>query len=357
MLPFSYAQRADVARYAGAPEAPDAAERGGGGESVQPDESGWKLVHGDVFRPPPLAPLLASLLGTGAQVCALVATTAGATFLGALSSGRGGTVAGVALASWALTSPIAGFVSGAFNARCGGHAWIGTCLLTASLLPCFAVVVGGSLNTIAIGYGSLAALPAHAIVSLIAIWLFVSCPLTLIGTLLGRHSTSGAAPPCRVRSIPRPVPPPPWFASPLFLIVAGGALPFGAIFIELHFLFVSFWGGRIYVLWGFFLLVSACLVAVTVCVASVATYALLNAENHRWHWPAFLSSASVGVYIFAYAAHFFAHRTDMSGLLQTAWYFGTCAALSAATSLAAGAAGYAGAAAFVRRVYASVKTD
>jgi len=32
------------------------------------EESGWKLVHGDVFRPPPRAGLLAVYLGTGVQV-------------------------------------------------------------------------------------------------------------------------------------------------------------------------------------------------------------------------------------------------------------------------------------------------
>ena len=36
------------------------------------EESGWKLVHGDVFRPPRRLVLLAALLGTGAQLALLV---------------------------------------------------------------------------------------------------------------------------------------------------------------------------------------------------------------------------------------------------------------------------------------------
>jgi hypothetical protein len=32
------------------------------------EESGWKLVHGDVFRAPPRAGLLAVYVGTGVQV-------------------------------------------------------------------------------------------------------------------------------------------------------------------------------------------------------------------------------------------------------------------------------------------------
>ena len=44
-------------------------------ESLEHDiseESGWKLVHGDVFRPPPNLALLAALLGTGVQLALLI---------------------------------------------------------------------------------------------------------------------------------------------------------------------------------------------------------------------------------------------------------------------------------------------
>ena len=36
------------------------------------EESGWKLVHGDVFRAPPHLSLMAALVGTGAQLALLV---------------------------------------------------------------------------------------------------------------------------------------------------------------------------------------------------------------------------------------------------------------------------------------------
>ena len=36
------------------------------------EESGWKLVHGDVFRPPLSLALLSALVGTGAQLALLV---------------------------------------------------------------------------------------------------------------------------------------------------------------------------------------------------------------------------------------------------------------------------------------------
>lgn len=36
------------------------------------EESGWKLVHGDVFRPPCNLVLLSALVGTGAQMALLI---------------------------------------------------------------------------------------------------------------------------------------------------------------------------------------------------------------------------------------------------------------------------------------------
>jgi transmembrane 9 superfamily protein 2/4 len=45
-------------------------------EDVQED-SGWKLVHGDVFRPPKQTLLLSVLLGSGSQLFMMVGATTG----------------------------------------------------------------------------------------------------------------------------------------------------------------------------------------------------------------------------------------------------------------------------------------
>lgn len=59
--------RADYARYTATDDDDlEALERD------MSEESGWKLVHGDVFRPPPRLPILAALVGTGVQLTLLV---------------------------------------------------------------------------------------------------------------------------------------------------------------------------------------------------------------------------------------------------------------------------------------------
>lgn len=50
---------------------------GGDAEDGIADDSGWKLVHGDVFRPPKNPLLLSVLIGNGAQLFAMTAVTIG----------------------------------------------------------------------------------------------------------------------------------------------------------------------------------------------------------------------------------------------------------------------------------------
>jgi hypothetical protein len=60
---------------------------GGDLEALERDlaeETGWKLVHGDVFRPPPHRMLLAACVGTGAQLGTLALATILATIGGGL---------------------------------------------------------------------------------------------------------------------------------------------------------------------------------------------------------------------------------------------------------------------------------
>lgn len=45
------------------------------------EESGWKLVHGDVFRPPRYHMLLSALIGTGVQLFGLTTLLIGGCFL------------------------------------------------------------------------------------------------------------------------------------------------------------------------------------------------------------------------------------------------------------------------------------
>ena len=96
------------------------------------------------------------------------------------------------------------------------------------------------------------------------------------------------------------------------------------------------------------------LVIVVSCVSVVSTYFLLNAEDHRWAWHAFASGASTALYVFLYGCFWFVFRSEMTGLLQTAFYFGYTALACTALGLMTGAVGVAAASTFVRAIFQCV---
>ena len=131
----------------------------------------------------------------------------------------------------------------------------------------------------------------------------------------------------------------------------GGLLPFGSIFIEMYFVFKSFWNYKVlfflsallfiafvilfccsfitpscnlqvYYVYGFMLLVFLILIIVTVCVTIVGTYFLLNAENYHWQWTSFFSAASTAIYVYLYSIYYYHVKTKMFGFFQISFYFG-----------------------------------
>ena len=70
-------------------------------------------------------------------------------------------------------------------------------------------------------------------VAVTCICIFVILPLTLVGTVLGRNLAGQPDFPCRINAVPRPIPEKKWFMEPAVIIVLGGVLPFGSIFIEM----------------------------------------------------------------------------------------------------------------------------
>ncbi|KAJ6927993.1 transmembrane 9 superfamily member 1 [Populus alba x Populus x berolinensis] len=328
-------------------------------ESLERDvseETGWKLVHGDVFRPPRSLVVLSAVVGTGAQLAMLVLLVILMAIVGTLYVGRGAIVT-TFIVCYALTSFIAGYVSGGMYSRHGGKSWIKSMILTACLFPFMCFGIGFILNTIAIFYGSLAAIPFGTMVVVFVIWAFISFPLALLGTVVGRNWSGAPNNPCRVKTIPRPIPEKKWYLTPSVVSMMGGLLPFGSIFIEMYFVFTSFWNYKVYYVYGFMLLVFLILIIVTVCVTIVGTYFLLNAENYHWQWTSFFSAASTAVYVYLYSIYYYSVKTKMSGFFQTSFYFGYTLMFCLGLGILCGAVGYLGSNLFVRRIYKNIKCD
>jgi transmembrane 9 superfamily member 2/4 len=91
-------------------------EKGGDGlkkdDSAMFEETGWKLVHADVFRPPSRFPLLLStMVGTGFQLLTMIYFLLGFAVLGFLSPANRGSLLTCLLLLFIFMGAVGGYVS------------------------------------------------------------------------------------------------------------------------------------------------------------------------------------------------------------------------------------------------------
>jgi len=160
----------------------------GNGEDWMQDDSGWKLVHGDVFRPP-LSPLLLSvLLGNGAQLFFMTGVTIIFAMFGFLSPSNRGSLATAGLLLYTLFAFVGGYVSSRMYKTFGGEAWKRNIVMTPVFVPFIVFVTFFSLNLFLWARSSSGAVPFSTMIVLIGIWFLISGPLSFAGSWVGFRS-------------------------------------------------------------------------------------------------------------------------------------------------------------------------
>lgn len=102
------------------------------------DETGWKLVHGDVFRPPTgtFGPImLAVFVGSGVQIVMMALCVMLFAILGFLSPANRGGLMTALLLLYVFNGSFAGYVSARLYKSFHGKARTRTTLLTAVMYP------------------------------------------------------------------------------------------------------------------------------------------------------------------------------------------------------------------------------
>uniref|UniRef100_A0A672YQT2 Transmembrane 9 superfamily member n=1 Tax=Sphaeramia orbicularis TaxID=375764 RepID=A0A672YQT2_9TELE len=264
------------------------------------EESGWKQVHGDVFRPPRKGMLLSVFLGQGTQIFIMTFITLFLACLGFLSPANRGALMTCAVVLWVLLGTPAGYVSARLYKTFGGEKWKTNVLLTALLCPGIVFADFFLMNLILWVEGSSAAIPFGTLVAILALWFGISVPLTFIGAYFGfkKHAIEQ---PVRTNQIPRQIPEQSFFTKPIPGIIMGGILPFGCIFIQLFFILNSIWSHQMYYMFGFLFLVFIILLITCSEATILLCYFHLCAEDYHWWWRSFLTSGFTAVYLFIYA--------------------------------------------------------
>lgn len=184
-------------------------------DEIGEEETGWKLINGDVFRFPPFANGLTALLGAGAHLLCVTLLLLICAISNCIVPTKRGAILTAMIILYACTAPIGGFVSARLYRQIGGKAWLSNALVTATVFPIPLVLVFTWVNSVALAHGSSAALPVVAVFIITALYGLVALPLTLGGAILGRQLSSDFNAPCRTTRVPREIPTDaPWFRTP-----------------------------------------------------------------------------------------------------------------------------------------------
>lgn len=132
-------------------------------DELAEEETGWKMVHGDVFRSPPLLSLFSAIIGAGAQLFFTVLFLLFAVIIGAFKATRRGAILTAGIMIFAICGVFGGIFAGRLYKQLKGKNWAWNTLLTASIFPVPLGLVFLFVNTIAWNNNSTAALPATTI--------------------------------------------------------------------------------------------------------------------------------------------------------------------------------------------------
>ncbi|KAK1146178.1 Transmembrane 9 super member 2 [Aspergillus melleus] len=320
------------------------------------EDSGWKLVHGDVFRCPRSPLLLSVLVGNGAQLFMMTGVTVIFALLGLLSPSNRGFLATAILLIYTLFGFIGGYVSARVYKSFGGESWKRNIIMTPVLVPGLIFSVFFLLNLFVWGKGSSGAVPFTTMLALVLIWFVISVPLSFAGSWLGfkQQAVEG---PTKTNQIPRQVPPMTGTLRTVPSLLLTGVLPFAAIFVELYLITKSLWTNRIYYMFGFLFLCYGLMVITSAATTVLLVYFLLCAENYRWHWRAFAGAGMTGAFVFLNALLFWATRISFGGFTGAVLYLGYSALISFIVFILTGSIGFFASWAFVQRIYGSIKVD
>mmetsp|Transcript_151098 Transcript_151098/g.263346 ORF Transcript_151098/g.263346 Transcript_151098/m.263346 type:complete len:629 (+) Transcript_151098:122-2008(+) len=320
------------------------------------EETGWKLVHGDVFRKPPHSKMLAVSVGSGIQLLVCAAVTLVFSAAGFLSPVHRGSILQGMLLLFTFAGVLAGYVSARFYKTWKGEDWKRTTLWTAFLYPGTVFSIFFVLDLFVWGTQSSGAVPFATMFALLVLWFGISVPLVFLGAFFG-YKKAPISLPVRTNQIPRQVPAQPWYISALFTSLVGGILPFGAVFTELFFIMSSIWQHQFYYLFGFLMLVIIILIVTCAEISIALTYFQLTSEDYNWWWRSFFTSASSAFYVFLYSCLYYFTRMQITFYVGAMLYFGYMFIVSYTFALITGSIGFVSTFVFVRAIYGSIKID
>jgi len=325
------------------------------GEDFQ--ESGWKLLHGDVFRPPKISPLaLAVAVGTGTQILIaafIVLFLLSAKMLNPMKKGQA--LSSIVLL-YVLCGSVAGYVSSRLYKFFGGTSWKQSTLLTAVAFPGVCVVQFLILNVFLSFAGAAASASIWTILAIFLLWICVASPLVFVGSFFGFRASTIEAP-TKVNQIARVVPDRGQALRRAIVRLFIGGMSFSTICIEMYFIMNAIWMHEFYYLIGYLACAFALLSSSCALISIIVCYLRLCQEDHEWWWNAFFDCGLSGVWVFLYSAWYVTNRLHLVGVLPIVVYWTYMSMISITFSLFTGSSGFLSTLWFVKTIYGAIKVD
>lgn len=285
------------------------------------EDSGWKLVYGDVFRIPKNSMLLTVILGNGTQLFLMTIVTIFFAMLGFLSPSNRGSLGTCMIVLYYVFAFFSGYVSSRMYKNLSGEFWLKNAIFTSIFVPGIVFLIFFLLNIVLIFAHSSGVVPLKTMSTIVALWFLVSVPLSIAGSFFG-FRTKPFSNPVKTNQIPRQIPDQASYMKFLPSFFIGGILPFGAIFVELYFVLNSIWFSNIYYIFGFLFICYIIMVLTCSTVTILMTYMQLCSENYHWWWRSFCIGGSPSFYVFVNFLLFCFSRIRLSSFTSQILYLG-----------------------------------
>ena len=324
-------------------------------DNVIIDEYGWKQIASDVFRPPIHQKTLSAFIGTGFEIFCLIIVSLILYLIGLIKPEIRLNMIDTIFVCFFLFSVISGYISTFIYKNNGGKQWLKNSIVTALLCPIIALFILGIVKILLSFEQSNAGFKISQMALLCFLWLFVSSPLVLVGSLLALMKTNIKYP-CKVNALPTAIGKKPWYLHLQYISWFIGIIPFFTFFMEFVYLLDSLWSFNVYYLASYFSLSLLLSIILTSELSIIYVFVNLCYGDHKWWWKSFFVSASPAVYIFIYSVIYFC-KTELTRFSAIVIYFLIMILISILMGLVLGSLGTLLTFRFIFYIYSKIKFD
>ena len=321
------------------------------------EETGWKLIHGDVFRRPARVQFLTSFVGCGLHLFISVAFVIFFSAIGLIQTQGGGFMVTFALLAFIGSSVAGGLSSSVLFHTIGTKKWRNNMILTAIGFVGPAAAVYLIMQIIFKSAASTASLSFKGFFNVLLMIGGISIAFNIVGSFIGLVIKPIEFP-SRVNQLPRQIPTQPQYLKPYITMTIGGTIIFLSFGIQMRMILRAIWTNTSYYSSYILLFVAFASMALISCEISVLfVYLHLTHEDYNWWWPAFNIPAASGISFFLFSLFylFFDYApVDSSSYII---YILVSLIISYGIALMNGAIGFSTSFVFVIKIFSELKIE